>query len=122
MINDLIGLDYKAGAKYFDGCRCIDCFGLFCEVRRRLGLRDYEQDFQWVYDAERLPVRAIVKAMREIARRTESPQDGDLAVIGGSFNRLAVGTVINGGILTIPHEARSFWSPSLFNVPCYSSL
>lgn len=122
MINDLIGLDYKAGARYFPGCSSIDCFALFCETRRRLGLKDYEDEFQWVYEKDRLPVKAIIKAVREITRQTSSPQDGDMAIMGGGLNRLAVGVVINGGILTISHGTKSFWTPSLLNASFYSSL
>jgi len=122
MINDLIGLDYKAGARYFPGCSHIDCFALFCEARRRLGLFDYENDFQWVYETEKLPTKAIIKAMRTIAEKTDQPKDGDLAVIGGGLHRLGVGVVINGGILTIGHGIKSFWAPSLMNASFYSSL
>lgn len=122
MINDLIGLDYEAGAKYCKDCRTIDCFALLCETRRRLGLKDYEEDFQWVYENERLPVKAIIKAMRKIAQQTDLPKDGDMAIISGGLNRLAVGVVINGGILTISHGTKSFWAPSLLNASFYSSL
>lgn len=122
MINDLIGLDYEAGARYSPNCSHIDCFALFCEARRRLGLFDYEDEFQWVYEAEKLPVRKIIKAMRQIARRTEEPRDGDMAIIGGGMHRLGVGVVINGGILTIAHGMKSFWSPSFANAAFYSSL
>lgn len=122
MINDLIGLDYEAGARYHDGCRCIDCFALFCEVRRRLDLYDYEQEFQWVYDTDKLPVRMIIKQMRKIARKVDSPNNGDMAIMGGGIHRLAVGVVINDGILTISHGTKSFWTPSLLNASFYSSL
>jgi hypothetical protein len=122
MINDLIGLDYEAGAKYFSGCSRIDCFALFCEARRRLGLVDYEEEFQWVYEAEKLPVRKIIKLMREIAEEVNEPKDGDLAITNGGFYRLGVGVVINGGILTIAHGMKSFWAPSFLNASFYSSL
>jgi hypothetical protein len=122
MINDLIGLSYEAGAKYSPGCSRIDCFALLCETRRRLGLIDYEDEFQWVYEAERLPVKAIIKAVRKIARQTNEPKDGDMAITGGGLHRLAVGVVINGGILTIAHGMKSFWTPSLLNASFYSPL
>lgn len=122
MINDLIGLDYKAGAKYFPGCRSIDCFALFCETRRRLGLKDYEDEFQWVYESDKLPVKAIVRKMKEIAEQVDSPKNGDLALISGGFHRLSVGVVINGGILMTAHGMKSFWTPSLMNASFYSSL
>lgn len=122
MINDLIGLDYEAGARYSPSSSRIDCFALFCETRRRLGLFDYEDEFQWVYETEKLPVRKIIKAMRQIAVQTDEPKDGDLAITNGGLYRLGVGVVINGGILTIAHGKRSFWVPSLLNASFYSSL
>lgn len=122
MINDLIGLDYEAGARYSPGCSRIDCFALFCETRRRLGLFDYEDEFQWVYATEKLPVKAIIKAMRQVVKETKEPMDGDMAIISGGLHRLGVGVVINGGILTIAHGTKSFWSPSFTNASFYSSL
>lgn len=122
MINDLIGLDYKAGARYKPNCSRIDCFALFCEARRRLGLFDYEDEFQWVYTTEKLPVKAIIKAMRKVSVRTDTPRDGDLAITNGGFYTLGVGVVINNGILTIAHGKKSFWAPSLLNASFYSSL
>lgn len=122
MINDLIGLDYKAGARYSPGCSCIDCFALLCETRRRLELFDYEEEFQWVYEAKRLPVKEIIKAVRKIARQTDEPKDGDMAITGGGFYKLAVGVVINDGILSIAHGMKSFWTPSLLNASFYASL
>lgn len=122
MINDLIGLDYEAGARYFPGCSRIDCFALFCEARRRMGMFDYEEEFQWVYKTEKLPVRKIIKAMRLIAELVVDPLDGDLAITGGGMHRLGVGVVINGGILTIAHGTKSFWTPSLLNASFYRSL
>ena len=122
MINDLIGLEYKAGAKYQPSSPFIDCFGLLCEARRRLDLVDYEEQFQWVYEAEKLPVKAIIKTVRKIAQQTNEPRDGDMAITGAGLHRLAVGVVINGGILTIAHGMKSFWTPSLLNASFYSSL
>lgn len=121
MINDLIGLSYKAGARYFPGCSEIDCFALFCETRRRLGLRDYEDEFQWVYETNKLPVKAIIKCMREIAFKTSSPREGDMALMGGGINRLSIGVFVNAGILSIAHGAKSFWTPSIANASFYSS-
>lgn len=122
MINDLIGLNYKAGARYFPGCSHIDCFALLCETRRRLGLYDYEDEFQWVYETKKLPTREIIKQMRQISCKTETPADGDMALMGGGMHRLSVGVVINGGILSIAHGMKSFWTPSLLNASFYSSL
>ena len=60
MINDLIGLRYKSGAQYFKGCQEVDCFFLFEEVRRRLGLYGYGQESAVIYDeilCGKIPVR-----------------------------------------------------------------
>jgi hypothetical protein len=122
MINDLIGIDYQAGAKYFPGCSHIDCFALLCETRRRLALYDYEDEFQWVYEQDKLPVKAIIQVMRTIANKTGQPSDGDMAIMGGGKHNLAVGVVINGGILSISHGKKSFWQPSLLGAKFYSSL
>jgi hypothetical protein len=113
MVNDLIGLRHKTAAKFFPGCTAIDCLGLFVETRKRLGLYDYESDFQWVYEqmhGEQLPLRKIAKAMRAIAQRVDSPKEGDLAVMQSASNTIGLGVVINGGILTITETGPSFWS------------
>jgi hypothetical protein len=116
MINDLIGLRHETAAKFFPGCTTIDCFGLFSETRKRLGLHDFSDDFQWVYEeiiGGALPLRKIAKAMQKIARRTNEPKDGDLAVMLSEPHTMGLGVVINGGILTITEACPSFWSPMI---------
>ena len=49
-MNDLIGLQYRWGARPSDGTNETDCFQLSCEVRRRLGLADVSSEFEWVYE------------------------------------------------------------------------
>lgn len=122
MINDLIGLNYQAGAKYFPGCLYIDCFALLCEVRRRLGLYDYENEFQWVYEQDKLPVKEIIKRMKVIAKPVEQPNNGDMVIMGGGKNSLAVGVVLNEGVLSISHGRKSFWTSSIPAGKFYSSL
>ena len=122
MINDLIGLEYELGAKYFPGCTKVDCFSLFSETRRRLGLPDCEKEFEWAYNNESLPTKAILKAIKAIARRTEQPLDGDLAVVSGGLRQIGLGAFINNGILTIAHGSKSFWTPSFAHARFYRSL
>lgn len=116
MVNDLIGLRHETAAKFFPGCTTIDCFALFSETRKRLGLHDFAEDFQWVYDemiGKQLPLRKIAKAMKKIACRTDNPKEGDLAVFPSASHTMGLGVVINGGILTITENGPSFWSPMI---------
>ena len=83
---------------------------------------DYEEQFQWVYGTDRLPVKAIIKEMRKIARAVDSPSNGDMAIISGGLHRLSVGVVVDNGILTIAHGTKSFWTASLSHASFYSSL
>jgi hypothetical protein len=48
--NDLIGLRYRWAAAPSDGTGYTDCFQLVCEIRNRLGLKDYKAQFAWVYN------------------------------------------------------------------------
>lgn len=112
MVNDLIGLRHETAAKFFPGCTTIDCFGLFVETRKRLGLHDFADDFQWVYEDiedKVLPLRRIASVMKKIARRTDFPREGDLAVLPSKNTTIGLGVVINGGILTITENGPSFW-------------
>jgi len=114
MINDLIGLSYERRARFCDGEGQTDCFMLVCEARRRLGLRDYEEDFRWAYDeydAGNLPMRRIMRWLLEHGRRTNAYDDGNVAIMKTIGGELGVGVVYNGGILTISKGGRSFWTP-----------
>ena len=69
-MNDLIGLEYRWGAKPGDGSRQTDCFQLACEIRRRMGLSDLSEEFAWTYEqysAETLK-RLSVSCSGETAR------------------------------------------------------
>lgn len=114
MVNDLIGLRHETAAKFYPGCTTIDCFGLFVEVRKRLGLHDFGDDFQWVYEEMEekvLPLRKIANRMKQIARRTNSPIEGDLVLLPSRNTTMGLGVVVNGGILTITEMGSSFWTP-----------
>jgi hypothetical protein len=114
MINDLIGLRHETAATFFPHCKTIDCFALFSEVRKRLGMRDYYEDFAWVYseiEEGKLPVKKIFCKVKEIARPTLSPVDGDMALLPVRSGGLGLGVVFNDGVLTITESAASFWTP-----------
>jgi hypothetical protein len=114
MINDLIGLRHETAAVFSPHCKTIDCFALFSETRKRLGMRDYYEDFAWVYDEMEdgiLPIKKIFRKVRQIAWPTLSPLDGDLALLPARAGNLGLGVVINDGILTITESAASFWTP-----------
>jgi hypothetical protein len=116
MINDLIGLRHETAAKFYPGCTTIDCFGLFIETRKRLGLYNFADDFEWVYqeiDNQTLPLRKIAALMKKIARRTDCPVEGDLVVLPSKSTTIGLGVVINGGILTISENGSSFWFPMI---------
>jgi len=58
-----------------------------------------------------LPIKKILRKVRQIAWPTLSPMDGDLALLSARAGNLGLGVVINGGILTITESAASFWTP-----------
>jgi hypothetical protein len=125
MINDLIGLRHETAAKFFPGCKTIDCFGLFIETRKRLGLHDFADDFEWVYqeiDNQTLPLRKIAAYMKKIARRTDCPIEGDLAVLPSKATTIGLGVVVNGGILTITENGSSFWCPMVKDVKFWTPV
>lgn len=120
MINDLIGLDYERRARFCEGNGKSDCFMLVCEVRRRLCLHDYEDEFRWAYDeydSGNLPMKRIVRWLLENGKRTMERENGNVAIIlPKAGSEIAVGVVYDGGILTISRGGRSYWSsffPSL---------
>ena len=125
MVNDLIGLRHETAAKFFPGCTTIDCFGLFIETRKRLGLYDYEDDFQWVYEemeGKVLPLRKIASRMKRMARRTNCPVEGDLVVLPSKTTTMGLGVVINSGILTITENGPSFWTPKTDNAKFWTPI
>jgi hypothetical protein len=114
MINDLIGLRHETAATFSPHCKTIDCFALFSEVRHRLGMRDYYADFEWVYgemDDGKLPLKKILRQIKQMAVPTFSPMDGDLVLLPARAFNLGLGVVINGGVLTITEKGPSFWTP-----------
>jgi hypothetical protein len=85
---------------------------LVCEVRRRLGLHDYEDDFRWAYDeydAGNLPMKRIMRWLLENGKRTNDLTDGNVAIMKNISGELAVGVVYDKGIAIIARGGRSFW-------------
>jgi hypothetical protein len=127
MINDLIGLSYERRARPADGHGKSDCFMLVCEVRRRLGLHDYEKDFQWAYeqyDAGNLPMKRIMRWLLENGQKTNELVDGNVAIAKSMSGELAVGVAYDKGIVIIARGGRSFWvaEPSLSAIKLFAML
>ena len=123
MFNDLIGLRHKTAARFYPGCEEIDCFFLVVEARKRLGKKDDESKFMWVFDqynqTGRFPVRKILSTIHSIASPTESPEDGDLALISVSLKEVGIGVYVNGGILMIGIDKTSAWIPNCKEVKLF---
>jgi hypothetical protein len=84
MINDLIGLTYERRARFCEGEGKTDCFMLVCEVRRRLGLHDYEEEFRWAYDeydSGDLPMKRIIRWLFDNGKRTMERENGNVVII-----------------------------------------
>lgn len=125
-MNDLIGLQYERRARFCEGNGKSDCFMLVCEARRRFGLYDYEDEFQWAYDeydSGNLPMRRIVRWLFENGKRTTERENGNVAIIlpkqGGE---IAVGVAYDGGILTVSRGGRSYWSSSFPSLKLFKML
>lgn len=96
--NDLIGLEYKWGAHPVDGSGFTDCFALVMEVRKRLGLHDFYQDYSWVYEAydcEAVSGRQILKWMWQKGQRSDTARPGALFRSPGAAQGIALAVVIN---------------------------
>jgi len=123
MFNDLIGLRHKTAARFYSGCKEIDCFFLVVEARKRLGKNDDESKFMWVFDEYyengKFPVRKILSTINSIASPTESPEDGDLALISVSMKEVGIGVYVNGGILMIGVDRTSAWMPNCKEVKLF---
>lgn len=99
-MNDLIGLSYGWGHRPGDGSGRTDCFQLVCEVRRRLGLRDYGKTFEWVYSRysdETFPRRLLMRWLRQYGRPLAEPTPGAVTWLPGN----ALGTCTGWGVVFI---------------------
>jgi len=96
-MNDLVGLKYGWGHRPGDGSGRTDCFQLVCEVRDRLGLSSYREQFAWVYSGwteETFPRRMLARWLLEHGRRLQLPQTGAVALMPGNAGG-ALGTFVN---------------------------
>ncbi len=102
MFNDLIGLRYGWGCRPGDGSERTDCFQLFCEARRRLGLSDYASRFEWVYGAYgegSLPKGQILRWVIENSVRSAAVPGSVIVFPGESAGAMA--TITEFGVLCI---------------------
>jgi hypothetical protein len=103
MFNDLIGLQYAWGHNPRDGSGCTDCFQLLCEAHRRLGMRDYSQDYAWIYDAyteETLPGARVLRWLLMHGTRVAQHRLGAVVVLPGRSG-YALGTATDTGVLCL---------------------
>lgn len=106
-MNDLIGLEYQWGANPDLLSGYCDCFQLFCAVRRRLGMKDYYQQFEWVYeqyDEKSFSWRSMKTWLNENCLPTMEIINGD---VGMFIKRPALASVANGRIYCIAPRGRS---------------
>ena len=102
-MNDLIGLRYQWESKPSDGEGLTDCFQLVCEVRRRLGLRDYAEQFEWVYrdfTSETFTVRQLLRFLQQNGERVEDTAPGDVMLFS-TTDCAALGVVTDGSVMFI---------------------
>lgn len=100
-MNDLIFLRYGWGHRPGDGSGLTDCFQLTCEARRRLGLTDYADRFEWVYDRyteATLPRSSIARWLLENGQRLDGPEVGAVVLLPG-HHAGALGTVTDQGVI-----------------------
>ena len=113
--NDLLFLRYGWGHAPGDGSGLTDCFQLVCEVRRRLGLRDYGPQFDWAYETyteETLPRVRLMRWLLEHCSRVDTPQPGDLSLVHGmTCGAFAVVTDVQG-LLYIRHTGAVLHAPT----------
>jgi hypothetical protein len=106
-MNDLIGLQYQWGANPDETPGYSDCFQLFCAVRRRLRMKDYAQQFAWVYEQYEeasFSWRIMKTWLKENCFPTIETNNGD---VGMFVKRPALATVANGRIYCIAPRGRS---------------
>lgn len=102
-MNDLIGLRYQWGSKPSDGDGLTDCFQLVCEVRRRLGLRDYAEQFEWVYrefTPETFTVRQLLQFLQQNGELVEDTSPGDVMLFP-TVDCAALGVVTDSAVMFI---------------------
>ena len=106
-MNELIGLQYQWGANPDIEKGFCDCFQLSCAVRRRLGLYDHGQDFDWAYEQyeQNLPPIRMARWLLLNAQRTTRPRRGCLAM--SNSKQAALATMTDNAIICIAPRGRS---------------
>jgi hypothetical protein len=97
--NDLIGIPYQWGAAPSTGKT--DCFQLVCEIRRRLGLKDYAPDFAWVYaqyNEQTFRRGLLPRWLLQNGKRITEPVHGAVALLPAAIGS-ALGTIVEDGAL-----------------------
>ena len=93
--NDLVGMPYKWGAMPESGFT--DCLGLCSEIRRRLGMHDYREDYAWVYeqwDESNFPSREVLRWLRKNGQKTE-PVIGAIGYVPDQKQGFALVTMVS---------------------------
>lgn len=114
MFNDLIGLRYGWGKRPGDESGQTDCFQLMCEARIRLGLSDYRERFQWVYDEyteSSLPPGRILRWVIDSGMRCGSRVGAVLVLPGIRAGALATAT--DSGVLLIGPSGAVIHTPGV---------
>jgi hypothetical protein len=112
--NDLIGLKYGWGYAPGDGTGMTDCFQLVCEMRDRMGLSDYREQFEWVYDKyteDTFCRRLIPRWLLQYGTRLDNPKVGAVLLLPSHAGG-ALGTVVTDGALFLASSGnvvRSQW-------------
>jgi len=116
LCNDLIGLSYGYGHRPGDGSGQTDCFQLMCVVHQRLGMKDYADDFDWVYRhyaKESVPAIRLVRWLLQHSTASVEQQPGDVAMLPGTI-AAAFATVSDvGGLVYIGNRGRVVQAPTV---------
>ena len=98
--SDLIGLQYKFGARFLDGNGFTDCWHLCIEVRRRLGLKNLEGAWPFIYDCydeEELTVRKILRWFLTYGEKIFDTRPGAFFYLPGGSSLVALAVVADDG-------------------------
>jgi hypothetical protein len=113
--NDLLLLRYGWGHRPGDGSGLTDCFQLICEVRRRLGLRDYSPEFEWVYRTyteQTLGRYSLARWLLEKTTRVDQPLAGDVTLLDAAVNGALAVVSDSGGLLYLRSSGSVVHAPT----------
>jgi hypothetical protein len=121
MTNDLIGLRYGWGYAPGDGTGMTDCFQLVCEMRDRMGLSDYRERFEWVYDkyTEASFSRGLIpRWLLQYGTRLKKPEVGAVLLLPSHAGG-ALGTAISDDVLYLASSGNVVRSPWPMDIGYY---